>query len=164
MKKIVLVSSVVGLLVLLYGGSLFLNPTLITQPEYGIKDQSSVTVALEPIPEIEIPVNDEVQELPVVIEESSVYKEEIYEDDSNYCEEEETEVETSIQPERGYSDNIPKGEEQQLIQPVNNPVEESKSDITIVECDPEKGEYRFYDEDGNLIKIEYFEPDYKITP
>lgn len=162
MKKIVLVSSVVGLLVLLYGGSLFLNPTLTTQPENGIKDQSIVTAALEPIPEIQIPVTDEVVEVTIAepIEESSFDTEE----NSNYCEEEETEIETSIQPERGNIDNIPQGEEQQLIRPVNNPVEESKNDIIIVECDPEKGEYRFYDKDGNLTKIEYFEPDYKITP
>lgn len=165
MKKFVLVGSVVGLLVLLYGGSIFFNTSIIKQKD--IKEEP-IVVATNVV-ETSVPLNsteNEVvlsQELIPVTEENSLYEEES--DVVNYSDEE-SEITTSITVERGNIDNIPQGQEQPiegLIPPVDKPSEESKNDITIIECDPEKGEYRFYDKDGNLIKIEYFEPEYKIT-
>ena len=80
-----------------------------------------------------------------------------------YSEESDEYFETDVIEEEN---NIPQDQSEVSLAPtVNNPSEEKEEEITIVECDPNEGVYRFYDKDGNLIgieKIDNFTPIYPV--
>ncbi len=164
--KTLLVVSVVGLLIVFYGGNMFATKPSPSEPLIS-KDLEKLEIQ-NVIPDI-----NNLVLVPKDLDEAS--KEETFDEEvissefeTEYFEEYEEELIADYEIDFvGNIDNIPQGQEQTtevVNPPVNKPVEESKNDITIIECDPEKGEYRFYDAAGNLIKVEYFEPEYKITP